>query len=338
MNISSEIQPVKYRRISDSERNLIIKLYEEGKRIKFISDMLDLKSATVNSVVQTYKKFGSIKRKRGHRKSKLNELQKNEMKSWLDENCQLTLEDLANRVEEKFQIKVSTTTVFSYLDKLHFSVKKISRVPLRRNCASTIETRFNYAKKFMERIDQSSTIFIDETGIALHCRSSYGRSEIGKRANVTVRAIRGKNYSVCCAMSRTGVEFYQAQEKSYNAIDFIDFIKQFLEYLPNGSVKKHYLIMDNVPFHHNNQIEEMILEKNHELIFLPPYSPFLNPIENLFNQFKFYVKRLSPSTADEVFNAIENASQVISAEDCENYWRNMLKYVSISLQKVSIEN
>lgn len=128
MNTSSEIQPVKYRRISDSERNLIIKLYEEGKRIKFISEMLDLKTASVNSVVQTYKKYGNIKRKRGHRKSKLTELQKEEMKSWVDENCQLTLEDLANRVEKKFQIKVSTTTVFSYLEKLHFRSNRSKKI------------------------------------------------------------------------------------------------------------------------------------------------------------------------------------------------------------------
>ena len=73
-------------------------------------------------------------------------------------------------------------------------------------------------------------------------------------------------------------------------------------------------------------------------MFLPLYSPFLNPIENLFNQLKFYVKRKRPKNANEVFLAVEQASECISKEDCQNYWSNMSKYVSLSLQEVEIEN
>ena len=69
--------------------------------------------------------------------------------------------------------------------------------------------------------------------------------------------------------------------------------------------------MDNVRFQHANEVEHDVNDRGYEMIYLPPYSPFPNPIENMFNQLKFYVKRTSPANADAVFPAVGNASHCI---------------------------
>ena len=71
-------------------------------------------------------------------------------------------------------------------------------------------------------------------------------------------------------------------------------------------------------------------------MYLPPYSPFLNLIENLFNQFKYYVKRSSLTTPEEVFNGISLASQAIS--DCQNYYSHMMTYIPKCIDREEIMN
>ena len=85
-------------------------------------------------------------------------------------------------------------------------------------------------------------------------------------------------------------------------------------------------------------IKKQIDDASHGVLFLPAYSPFLNPIENLFNQLKFYVKQANPATVDEVFVALERASERVTAENCANYFRNMSTYLTRCLNKEYIAN
>ncbi|XP_074604060.1 uncharacterized protein LOC141857460 [Brevipalpus obovatus] len=261
------------------------------------------------------------------------------VKSWVDEDCKRTLEDLGNLIEEKFGIKLAKSTVHNYLDALNFSLRRISLVPERRNCASTIELRFTYASEFlrMDR-DRKKIFFLNECGVSVSTRSNYGRSTRGSRANVTVRSIQGRNYSICAAMTCECLSFYHVQNTAYNTPHFIDYFTQFLDLLDQLDIQNAYLVMDNARFHHSEDVVELIQSRGHNLRFLPPYSPFLNPIEMMFNQLKFYIKHLKPETDDAVYEAVEHASDCITAEDCANYYDNMLEYLPKCMQKLVIEN
>ncbi|MCP5019015.1 MAG: hypothetical protein GY938_27610 [Ketobacter sp.] len=62
--------------------------------------------------------------------------------------------------------------------------------------------------------------------------------------------------------------------------------------------------MDNVRFHKMNDIKTMIFENGHIVEFLPPYSPFLNPIENVFSKWKNIVERDRNSSEDKLIESI----------------------------------
>ena len=331
------MSPNKRNRVPSPVRSLILKKFSDGLRIKFISESLQLNYETVRTVIKRYKRFGEQALPHGHRKLKLSPIHISSLKQWIEEDCQMTLSNLADKLEQEFNVKVCKQTINNYLTGLNFSVKRISPIPMRRNCESTIRIRKEYAVKFMN-LKPHQVLFIDQCGVAVHSRYNYGRGSIGTRANLKLQAIRGKNFSIFAAISIDSLEFYEAQEKPYNDDDYIEYLKKLLEFLPNGSVKKFTMIMDNVRFHHDNRVKEVIESYNHEVLFLPPYSPFLNPIENMFNQLKFYIKRLRPADSNSVFSAVEHASECISSDDCKNYWANMMKYVALSLQEVPIQN
>lgn len=85
--------------------------------------------------------------------------------------------------------------------------------------------------------------------------------------------------------------------------------------------------MDNVIFHKTEQVQVSLSSTNFEIVFLPPYSPFLNPIENFFSKWKRSVRSSLPSNEEELITAIDEASLTIT------YCRNVLNYINMSLQR-----
>ena len=87
-----------------------------------------------------------------------------------------------------------------------------------------------------------------------------------------------------------------------------------IAYLPNGSI----IIMDNVAFHHGVHVKDMMTVRGFQWHYLPAYSPFFNPIENMFSMWKHYVKSVACESEEELFAAIHAAADRITAEHCTN--------------------
>ena len=85
--------------------------------------------------------------------------------------------------------------------------------------------------------------------------------------------------------------------------------------------------MDNVRFHKSRMVNEIIESSGHAIFYLPPYSPFLNPIENMFSTWKENVRRLMPNNEQELMNYIENGTNSINRQMLENYYGKMMDYV-----------
>ena len=124
---------------------------------------------------------------------------------------------------------------------------------------------------------------------------------------------RSQNWSTCAAMNQNYVLYYETQERAYNTECYQRFIEALLERLERQGIEGAYLIEDNVNFHKNAEvnhhhglgrlhilinfsckIKALIIAKGHHFDCLPPYSPFLNPIEELFSKWKSFIKRSDP--------------------------------------------
>ena len=80
--------------------------------------------------------------------------------------------------------------------------------------------------------------------------------------------------------------------------------------------------MDNTSVHKHPQLAYLISEHDHELIFLPPYSP----IGELFSKWKSNIKNFNSNTKEELYLAIDSSTENISANDCINFYNHVREY------------
>ena len=163
------------------------------------------------------------------------------------------------------------------------------------------------------RLDMNKVYFLDESGFQYSMRRGYGKSKIGSPAYNIVPAIRTKNiYAIYATISNNGVFFFEIMDRAYNIEHFSEFIDQLMEKFDGNRLTELTVVMDNVRFQHNTEIQQKIRAKGHSVLFLPPYSPFLNPIEKVFSKWKYLVKAGNRQTEDELYSLIHSANEKIT--------------------------
>ena len=163
------------RKITAEDKRRIIEKSLDGVSVKDIFSMLSLKYSTVWRIVDQFNKTvdANEKKRGGDRRSKLTLDQKNEVLSWVDENCLLRLKDIVNLVQEKFNILTSKSAIDRILHGFHYTVKSTVLVPQRRNDVRTIDIRERYAEEFRRleaETEHSNLVFIDEVGFCVVSR------------------------------------------------------------------------------------------------------------------------------------------------------------------------
>ena len=161
-----------------------------------------------------------------------------------------------------------------------------------------------YQKK-IEGVAPENIVYIDETGIDNFLYREYARSF---RGIPVYGAVKGRKYQRCSIVAgKMGHDIIAPLEYSgtMNCELFESwFSQQFLPALPEKTV----IVMDNASFHRKNQLYELAEEAHHTLIFLPPYSPELNPIEHFWCWLKKKVRDFLPectSLDEAIFNAFQ---------------------------------
>ena len=171
----------------------------------------------------------------------------------------------------------------------------------------------------MDDMNASDLIFIDETGATLNMTTNYARAAAGKRISMPAPANRGTNISIIGAISTTGVEAALYGEWSTNGDIFETFIgTQLLPVLSKSSV----VIMDNVKFHGSEKVKDLVDSVGAKIIFLPPYSPDLNPIEPMWSKLKNILRREEPRTFNEFKKSIKTAFQAVTENDLIGWYEH----------------
>jgi transposase len=100
--------------------------------------------------------------------------------------------------------------------------------------------------------------------------------------------------------------------------------EMFLAWVREGLVptlqKDDLVILDNLATHKVQGIREAIEASGARLLYLPPYSPDFNPIENMWSKIKQILRSLAPRTQDELVTAAKTAFNAISTADCQNFF------------------
>ncbi|TBU10378.1 reverse transcriptase [Hamiltosporidium tvaerminnensis] len=273
--------------------------------------------------------------KEGDRRSKLPLEIKESLQTYVDLECTKTLYELAEWVKCTFNVDVSTSTIDSALREFHYTLKLVTLVPERRNTLSTIEIRTNYATSFRESEvdnDDKNFVFLDEVGFAVVTRPSRGRNMRGESAYLSVTAARNRNILVVAAMNKYGLIYHKIHERAVNCEDFKLSIKEINESCQRQRILTPIFVMDNARIHHYRGLNDDEEIASYRIKYLPPYSSFLNPIENVFSVRKNKVIRSGVRTEPQLRILICRKFNEITGEHCSSFYRKMLGY----LQKAEV--
>ncbi|KAF7344640.1 Tc1-mariner class transposase [Mycena venus] len=142
--------------------------------------------------------------------------------------------------------------------------------------------------------DSNLFIFADETSKNDHTLPrKYGRAPSGMRATTDTYAFNcDVGYSVGAAMSKEGYLAVKVLPGAFDSWDFLEFVSEQVVPLMNAWPQKHsVLVIDNCRIHHNDALLEIIAANKSLLLYLPLYSPDLNPIEESFSTLKAHMRR-----------------------------------------------
>ena len=145
----------------------------------------------------------------------------------------------------------------------------------------------------------------------------YGRIEGGKRLKAPKPAGSWERFSIIGAISLIGIVAIMYGKWATDTLTFITFIK---ECLLNKLKKGQVVFLDNANIHQSNVIKELIESVGAKMIFLPPYSPDLSPIEKMWSKIKHYISKKSPRDGGEFHNALIYAISELNDEDFEEWF------------------
>lgn len=125
---------------------------------------------------------------------------------------------------------------------------------------------------------------------------------------------------------------------SYKSVGLEDYLKKLFDHLKSDNIENAYIVMDNARIHKTPDVIQTIEKAGHQAVFLPPWCPFLNPIENLFNQWKGKIRGFQSESETELYENIKKAEAEIQSFHCENYFKNMESYIPLCLERAQIYN
>ncbi len=212
---------------------------------------------------------------------------------------------------------VSEAVMCFELQRLSLPLKKSRCTPPARDGAHIVERRAEYCA-VSRQVEARRFKFIDEAGSNLAMTRTRGRAAPAERVFDSVPQNYGENVSMLAALSIEGVS---APMTVRGAVDgssvFIEYLKQVLcPSLQAGDV----VVMDNLSAHKIKRVREFIEAQGARLVYLPPYSPDLNPIEKCWSKIKTYLRSAKARTYEALSEALKEALLTITPQEAKGWF------------------
>ena len=161
-------------------------------------------------------------------------------------------------------------------------------------------------------------IFLDESGVSTQMTRRYARAPRGVRVHETTPEGNWKILTILGAMSLSGMIATMTIEAATDAEIFLAYLDHVLcPVLRPGNV----VVMDNLSSHKVAGVRERIAATGAELLYLPPYSPDLNPIEKAWAKLKQLLRSAKARTAQALDQAITQLLPNIRPQDAKAWFR-----------------
>ncbi|WP_407179807.1 IS630 family transposase [Bradyrhizobium sp. STM 3562] len=308
---------------SEDIRERALARADAGETVRSIAEALQISPSCVTKWKNLRRDTGSLAPGKigGHKKR----VRSDANADWLRKRIRsgpFTLRKLTQELAAR-GIKTDVRAVWTFVHTEGLSFKKTIH-PTEQNRPDVARKRTRW-KAHQGRIDASRLVFIDETWIKTNMAPLRGWGPRGQRLQAYAPFGHWKTMTFIAALRHDRISAPWVIDCPVNGELFTLYIEKVLApTLTRGEV----VILDNLGSHKGKSARDAIRAKGAHLLFLPSYSPDLNPIEQSYGKLKHLVRAAEPRDVEATWRKVGELLDLFSAEECANYLKNS-GYVSV---------
>jgi transposase len=286
----------------------------EGSRRK-LAERFSVNTSTITRLLQLRRQTGSFEPRPhgGGVAPTLDDDALGRLRALVEVTPDATLEALKQRLG----VSGSRMIICRALQKLGLPLKKKSRHAAERDTPEVKKKRREFRRE-VEPIEPKRLVFVDETGVTTAMTPAYGRAPAGERVEASAPA-SWESVTLIAAMGLDGVRAPLAFPGAVNAATFLGYVERVLvPALRHGDV----VIFDNLSSHLTPAVSEAIGRAGASVLPLPPYSPDLTPIEEMFSKFKEFLRRVGARAKEHLYDAIGEGLREVTTQDILGWFRH----------------
>ena len=219
----------------------------------------------------------------------------------------LTCVKLRDLIQQLFNFKVSTTLIHTTIRKSGMTKKKARRFSSPDNLPQKTQDFLTLRNTYLR--ENRIFVSLDETSFGRNGVQTMGYAPRGEKLLLKRPAPTIQTTSVMAVASQDRLIHWESRRGSYDSESFCDYLDRLQ--LPDKVV----ILLDNARFHHSKRAAEIITAKGWTFLFTPPYSPWFNPIEEVFSIVKrHYYKCLN----------VQDSFQIVTSKHCHAFFRHSM--------------
>ena len=349
-------------------RRIIAAFNSDDQNYKQVAETLGVNPSTARSIIRVYVTEGREDRLRmgGRTYSKVTERMRGFILELVDNEPFSTLQYLNDCLRRGVPgaANICNQTIARILEGHLITLKcagKEADIPVERNTPRTIQNRQAYAQWFTDLGANDNVVYIDECGYNVYTRRLQGRAPIGQPVRQQVLGNRGKNVNLTLAINaNVGLVHYSLSAETTTRVSFQNFLNHLFQVAANIFPHNEtiHIVYDGARPHLRMTVPDN-MQHRFTLRILPPYSPFLNPVEQAHSAFKALVKTqlttadvreelldinrrrgqqtLEVWRRDILMRIARESLNTITPQKCINWCGRVLQYIPRSLNGVPIE-
>jgi transposase len=196
----------------------------------------------------------------------------------------------------------------SYLQKINLHASEQEREGVEQARRAWIEA--------LPTMNIEKLVFIDETWTTANMTRRYGRAPRGKRSIGSAPHGQGKTTTFAGVLRRRRLTAPMVTDEPVDGEMFLAYVRKFL--CP-ARRPGEIVILDNLSSHKVAGVEEAITAAGATVLYLPPYSPHLDPIGKFFPKLKALLRKAAKRSIDELWREIGRLLDGVTQSECEDY-------------------
>ncbi|MFZ6765225.1 IS630 family transposase [Pseudoroseomonas sp. WGS1072] len=213
-------------------------------------------------------------------------------------------------------VAAGITTIWRFFQRRQITRKKRPAYAAEQDRPDILKRRWDWFEGQPD-LEPDRLVFIDETWASTKMARTHGRARRGQRLRAAIPHGHWKTTTFIAGLRNSGMVAPMVLDGPINGAAFQAYVDQVLvpELAPGDIV-----IMDNLGSHKGAGVRAAIEAAGASLLYLPPYSPEFNPIENAFAKLKASLRKAAERSVEDLWNAIGRIIDTFTPTECTNYF------------------